>query len=162
MPFIDKKQLLSLYSSGLSMQQIALNQKVSHHKVAYWMKKYSIPSRSRSEAIYALKNPAGDPFKISDLEAYEDKELLALGIALYMGEGTKKDRFGVKLANSDPKIINLFLRFLRQVCGVKEEKIRAWINIFDDLIYKDSLLFWSNHTGILEKNFYSPVIRPKN
>lgn len=159
MPFLNQKEFLKLYSSGFSMQDIANKQRVSLHKVAYWFKKYRLIPRTRSEAAYTKQNPNGDPFKIINIDNYHNKQLLALGIALYLGEGTKKDKYGIKLANSDPAIIKLFLNFLIKICGVKKEKFRAWINIFDDRKYKESLDFWSKQTGIPKIQFFSPVIR---
>lgn len=156
MPFPDKLLLEQYYSSGLSMSEIARIQKVSIHKISYWMKKYSIKIRNRSEASYLKKHPNGDDFKVNG--SYP--ELLSMGIALYLGEGTKKGH-GVRFTNSDPEIIRLFIRFLDKVCQVKKEKIKAWINYFDDSSYGDVLSFWVKETGIDAKNFYKPTIRKR-
>lgn len=136
------------------MAEIAKSQRVSLNTIAYWMKKYKIKSRTRSDASYLKKHPDGDGFRIND--GYP--ELLSMGVGLYLGEGTKRGH-GVRFTNSDPKIIKLFLRFLHQVCGVKKEKIKAWINYFDDSNYKDVLDFWIKETGIGIKNFYKPFAR---
>jgi hypothetical protein len=78
---------------------------------------------------------------------------------LFLGEGTKKQKYSVRLANSDPQIVMIFLKFLREICNVEPQKIRAWINIFDDSLYQDSLSFWSKQTGIPKEAFYSPIVR---
>lgn len=142
------------------MADIALQEGVSLHKVAYWISKYNISPRSRSEAAYIKQNPEGDPFKIVPT-SNRNRELLALGIALFLGEGTKKEKYGVKLANSDPRIIKLFIRFLKEICCVKNEKFRAWINIFDDNMYNESLKLWSQQTGIPSSQFFAPIIRER-
>ncbi len=59
---ISKIELEKLYLSGNSMSGIAVNLQCSIHKVAYWMSKYGIKRRSRSEALYVKLNPKGDPF----------------------------------------------------------------------------------------------------
>ncbi len=161
MPFFDKDKLSELYSSGLSIKDISQQEKVSPHKIAYWMSKYNIKSRSRSEATYLKRNPCGDPFKIANIDCPEKAELLTLGIALYLGEGSKKQQHGIRLANSDPRIIKLFLNFLKIVCGVQKNRTKAWINIFDNGKYQESLDYWSKQTGISKNNFYSPVIRTR-
>lgn len=138
------------------MSEIARSQKVSLNTIAYWMSKYGIKSRNRSEAIYLKRHPKGNGFEIRE----DDLELLGMGVALYMGEGTKKGH-GVRFTNSDPEIIRLFLRFLLVVCGVQKEKIRAWINYFDDSHYQDVLNFWTKETGIKVKNFYKPFVRKR-
>lgn len=138
------------------MGEIAKLQNVSLNTVAYWMKKYEIKSRSRSEANYLKHHKAGYEFQIDN----NFPELLSIGIALYLGEGTKKGH-GVRFTNSDPSIIRLFLRFLYRVCGVRKGKVKAWINYFDDSTYQEVLSFWTRETGIEESNFYKPFVRER-
>lgn len=156
MAIFSKQDLEFAYKSGLSMVEIAKVQKVSLNTIAYWMKKYEIKSRSRSEATYLKRHKGGADFLIDN----SFPELLSIGVALYLGEGTKKGH-GVRFTNSDPGIIRLFLCFLYRVCGVRKEKVRAWINYFDDSGYDEVLDFWVKETGIGAKNFYKPVIRPR-
>lgn len=139
------------------MAEIAEKNQISVHKVVYWMNKYAIPRRTRSEANYLKYNPLGDPFKISVI----DRELLALAIGLFLGEGTKKQNYSVRFTNSNIQIVQIFLTFLRNICNLKTDKIKAWLNIFDDCLYPESLEYWSTHTGIIKRNFYKPVIRPQ-
>lgn len=79
---------------------------------------------------------------------------------MYLGEGTKKGH-GIRFTNSEPNIIRLFLVFLHLICGVRQSKIRAWINIYDNKVYKSALIFWSQCTGISNHQFYSPIIRKR-
>lgn len=161
MPFLEFEILKKLYSSGLSISNIALQQKVSVHKVVYWMGKYKIPRRSRSDATYVQMNPLGDPFRINAIDSLEKTELFALGIGLFLGEGNKKDKFHVRFTNSDPRIIRIFLNFIRRICGVEEQKIKAFVNFFDDRLYQDCLDYWVKVTGISQAGFYKPTIRPR-
>ena len=66
-------------------------------------------------------------------------ELLIVGASLYWAEGYKKAiaKDGVKrtyhpvsFANSDPEMVKLFMRFLREVCEVPEERIRLSMRIY--------------------------------
>jgi len=138
------------------MAEIAQREHVSLNTVAYWMKKYNIKSRTRSDASYLKRHPNGDEFQVNN----NYPELLSMGIGLYLGEGTKSGH-GVRFTNSDPKNIKIFLSFLYQVCGVQKEKIKAWINYFDDSDYKSVLDFWMQKTGIRAKNFYKPFERKR-
>ena len=89
--FILKKQKLKdLYERGFSMKEIADNIDCSSQKVAYWMNKFNIPRRTRSNATYVKRNPNGDPFKIINPQNLKDAELKGYGLGLYWGEGTKK------------------------------------------------------------------------
>ncbi len=157
---MEYQSLVDDYSSGFSMKDIAYKYNVSIHKVAYWMDKYAIPRRNRSEATYIKSNPTGDPFKITDIDSPEKSELLSLGIGLYMGEGSKKHQHQVRFTNSDPTLIRIFLKFLRDICCVNPSKVKAWLNVFDDVSFKETMSFWLNQTQILEENFMKPTIRP--
>jgi hypothetical protein len=81
-------------------------------------------------------------------------------VALYIGEGTKKNKTSIRLANSDPQVIRAFLRFLRETCGVQEKKIFAWLNIFDDASVEEALSFWQGVTGLSRSQFAKPIVRP--
>lgn len=156
---ISKEKFEKLYKSGLSMMEIGKEVGYSLSGVKYWMDKYSIPRRSRDEANYLKYNPQGDPFKIKRLNTKKDRELFNLGIGLFLGEGTKKNKFKVVLTNSDPKIIKLFLAFLKDICGVKEDKIKAALNVFDDINLQEALNFWQKETGIPQSRFVKTIVR---
>jgi hypothetical protein len=145
---ITKERLERLYNKGLSMMEIATKIGISNSGVKYLAEKYNIPRRSRSEANYLKYNPKGDPFKIKRLKTRKDVELFNLGIGLFLGEGTKKNKFNVALANSDPQILRLFLKFLREICRVEGRKIKAALNIFNDIDSKEAVDFWSKLTKI--------------
>ena len=156
---ITKERVKGLYSKGFSMMEIA--QEIGHSLsgVKYWMDKLNIPRRSRSEANYLKYNPAGDPFKIKKLKTRKDIELFNLGIGLFLGEGTKKTKHHVILTNTNPKILKLFLKFLKEICGVKNRKIKVALNIFDDVDLKEALSFWRKSLRISSSMFRTSIIR---
>lgn len=131
----------------------------SENKINYWLRKYKIKKRSISEAIYTKNNLGGDPFKIKKLKTRKDIELFNLGVGLFLGEGTKRSKYSVVLANSNPKILKLFLEFLRDICRVNEGKIKAALNIFDDIDIKKAINFWNEVTGISISRFSKTIIR---
>ncbi len=72
--------------------------------------------------------------------------------ALYWGEGNKGD-FG--LSNSDPKLIKLFVKGLRELFNITEDKLRVSIRTYKDLDKNKCLKFWSNITGVPINKFVS-------
>jgi len=165
MPFIrrespiSKEQLEQLYiREQLSMQEIADRLGYSVHKVQYWMDKYGIARRRWDEASYLKHNPNGDPFKIKAIQTDEDRELFNVAIGLFLGEGTKSHH-DVRFANSNPQIIRTFLRFLREICGIEERKIFAWLNIFDDVDLVAALAYWQKVTGLSRAQFAKSMVR---
>src|SRR3989344_8859355 len=100
---LSRTNLLKLYVKNKhSTAEIAKILRCSEHKINYWLAKYKIKKRPISEAIYAKNNLYGDPFKIQKLKTRKDIELFNLGVGLFLGEGTKRSKFNVVLANSDP------------------------------------------------------------
>lgn len=157
---IEKEKLEQLYyRQQLSMQEIADEMGCSVHKVQYWMDRHGLVRRPREEANYIKHNPNGDPFKIREPRSEEERELFNISIGLYIGEGTK-NRERVGLANTDPEVIRTFLRFLREICGVEEQRISAYLNIFDDVDLEEALVYWQRITGIPRNRFFKPTVRP--
>lgn len=156
---LPKNELFDLYNSGLSMTDIAKQLKISTHKVAYWINKHEIKTRNISDAIYIKNNPDGDPFNITSINSNKKVELLALGIGLFLGEGCKTSHDKVSFSNSNSIIIKIFLNFLRKICCVRENKIKAELNIFNDRSYEDCLNYWIKVTQIPSDRFYKPQIR---
>lgn len=156
---ISKEILEDLYvRQNFSMPEIAEQLECSANKVVYWMDYYGIERRNPSDATYLKRNPGGDPFKIKHIETQFDQELFTTAIALYIGEGSK-NRNDISLANSDPQVIRTYLRFLREICGVEERKIRAWLNIYDDVDVENALAYWQQVTGLPRKQFGKPTVR---
>ena len=157
---LSRTNLLKLYVKNKhSTAEIAKILRCSEHKINYWLAKYKIKKRSISEAIYAKNNLYGDPFKIQKLKTRKDIELFNLGVGLFLGEGTKRSKSTLALANSDPKILKLFLKFLREICKINEEKIKAALNIFDDVDVNGATNFWRGVTEIPISRFGKTMIR---
>lgn len=91
-----------------------------------------------------------------------ENELRLVGIALYWAEGYKRPavrngreltHHSVALTNSDPKMIKVFLRFLREICLVSDKDIHADIRIYEHMNEGDLLVFWQRITGLPKENF---------
>lgn len=142
---LSKSNLSRLYlRERRSVSDIAGLFGCSEHKINYWLYKYRISKRSISEAIYAKRNPFGDPFMIKKVGSRSDAELLGLGLGLYWGEGNKRNKTAVRLGNTDPALIRTFMHFLQEICGVPDSKFRFSLQIFGDIPAERALRFWLN------------------
>ena len=108
---------------------------------------------SRSTLIYNFYNPNGDPFKY---DPEKDKTLEIVGLVLWATEG---DKTQLSLSNGGPTLIKKYLEFLRKICRLKEEKIKAVIHCHDTLSYKQCLKYWSQVTNIPYNRFTKPHIK---
>lgn len=79
--------------------------------------------------------------------------LFTTGIMLYWGEGDSKLKNEVRLANTDPRMIKLFNKFLRKICKIPKERIHVLLILYPDLCEEKCKKFWSTKTGISLKQF---------
>ena len=84
-----------------------------------------------------------------------DREFLVAGVALYAGEGSKRDG-AVKFANSDPRMIAFFCAWLRRFFEIDEARLRVRLYLHEGLDLDASVAFWSELTGIPPSQFQKP------
>jgi hypothetical protein len=84
-----------------------------------------------------------------------DRDLLIAGTALYAGEGAKTDG-GVVFANSDPRMVALYLRFLRRFFDIDESRLRLRLYLHEGLDIDRAISFWSSMTAIPPEQFLAP------
>ncbi|MEP7204944.1 MAG: hypothetical protein ABI716_01990 [Candidatus Saccharibacteria bacterium] len=152
---IEKALLRRLYTQDKhSMMEIAAVLGCSHHQVVYWMNKYDITRRSISDAIYQKHNPNGDPFVVQPIDSIEKAELHGTGMGLYWGEGTRANKYAVRLGNTDPALLNTFIRFLIELFAVNKADLRFGLQIFSDIKQDEALEYWSTVLGVHRSQFY--------
>lgn len=94
----------------------------------------------------------------SNLSA-EQEQLKLAGLMLYWGEGSKRDKSTVDFANSDPKMISIFLRFLREIYQVTEDRLRVLVYCYANQSTDELIAFWSQLTTIPSSQFSRPYVR---
>lgn len=156
---IESSVLKRLYlTEKLSIQQIAATLDCSANRVVYWMNKHGISRRGISEAIYNHHNPNGDPFTIKQIMSIEQAKLWGIGIGLYWGEGNKKNKYSVRLGNTDPKLLETYIQFLTELCGVNKDKLKFGLQIFSDIDKEEALRFWCDRLSIQPSQFYKITV----
>ena len=102
----------------------------------------------------------------NSIEKLSKHELLLVGAALYWGEGYKKPvvkdgkertHHMIGFTNSDPSMVLIFIRFLKEILEVPGEKISINIRLFPHQNQKEALRFWSEITGVPIHQFQKPV-----
>jgi len=81
------------------------------------------------------------------------------GLMLYLGEGDKRNRVRVGLANTDPAVIQFFVKWLKDFLGVDKEKIHAELHLYENMDIEVEKIFWEKVTGLSRKQFYKTQIR---
>jgi hypothetical protein len=84
-----------------------------------------------------------------------DRDLLIAGTALYAGERAKTDG-GAMFANSDPRMVALYLRFLRRFFDIDESRLRLRLYLHEGLDIDRAISFWSGVIAIPPEPFLAP------
>lgn len=156
---LPEKELRNLYLvENLSAAQIARLFDCSLHKVDYWLKQHLIPKRSISEAVYVKRNPTGDPFSVRSPRTLDDAFLRGLGLGLYWGEGTKSNKSSIRLGNTDVRLIKKFMEFLVRMYGVKKDRFKFGLQVFNDVSPASARKYWCRELGISPHKLQKVVV----
>lgn len=181
----EKNKALELRRQGESIREIAKRVGVAKSTASLWCRDIQLSSRqinilhermvkggykgrmkgARAQYDRRLEKIEEEKrWGRTQIKKLSERELFLVGLALYWGEGNKKTR-GVRISNSDPAIINLMIRWLREIWKIEPE--RFTFSIFINIIHKDRVndveMYWSKKTGIPREQFYKTIlIKAKN
>jgi predicted transcriptional regulator len=178
MKLLEKEKARGLRKKGYSINQIVEILGYSKASVSVWVRditltkqqKKKVSERGRSiESIEKrrtnrLANESAKRKFIIDLAKKDivritPEQLKLIGIALYLGEGSKTKPGTVVVTNSDPAIIKIMLRFFREICHVPNEKFRGQIHTFEHADIAKTENYWSMVTGVPKKQFFKTYIK---
>lgn len=77
---------------------------------------------------------------------------------LHLGEGGKSQGGSLMFGNSDPFVIKLFLKLLRQCYDVREDRLRCKVQMRTDMNGIELEKYWSQVTNIPASRFYKTWI----
>src|SRR3989344_4686983 len=91
-----------------------------------------------------------------EVKISNNRDLLILGAALYWGEGTKYIGKNPSLifTNSDPDMIRVYMRFLREALCLDESLIKAGIHIHPYIDKRKAKCYWAKISGLPKDLFY--------
>lgn len=175
----DKETALQMRSTGKSYSEIYTALKIPKATLSDWFSKIDwsndIAKRLASHAqvkhtarIVRLNKTRGVHLKrvyeVAKEEAVEDlaqlkyNPLFIAGMMLYWGEGDKATKGQVRLSNTDPELIKLFVFFLKNICNVPEEMVGISILTYPDIDDKMNRQYWSEISGISQNKFLKSIL----
>jgi hypothetical protein len=143
-----------------NIEDIAKKLGISFWSLYNFMNKNNISRRSTSEVNYVV-NRIKPQFKIKENLSIAEEKLKIAGIMLYWAEGTLKGNT-IDFTNSNPEMIKVFLKFLREVCGIKEERLRVYLYAYPCHKLEELKTYWRNITKVSLRQFTKPYIRNSN
>jgi hypothetical protein len=162
----EQQQARQLRRTGLPLAEIATRLGVSKSSVSLWVREVEFtplphPPQGRRRAPNALQRRrqaevdrlvAEGRVRIGRLS---EREFLVAGVALYAGEGAKRDG-AVKFANSDPRMIAFYCAWLRRFFEIEEKRLRVRLYLHAGLDLGASVAYWSELTSIPPSQFQKP------
>ena len=179
MVYTNKKTTaLGLRKEGWSYSEIMARVPVSKASLSKWFReiKLSPVQRSRlkqkrleaarrgsdkkrektSRAIDEIRNSSA-----KEIGKISKRELWLMGAMLYWKNGNQKDlKKGVHFSSSDPDQIKLFLKWLAEIGGLKDEELEFDIFIKKNNDQEETVSYWSEITGF-SKDSFSHIYRYK-
>jgi len=135
----------------------------STRKIRAVLVENGIKRRTHSEANYIKANPDGDPFKIRKKLTPEEEHLKSMSLGLYLTEGNLRHKHSVRFSNSNPGIVKIFVKFLKIICRVPVDKIKASLIVYPDINVEDARKYWSNFLGLPWEQFTkTTVLKSRN
>lgn len=158
---LDFERVKNLYwKEKLSIKEIADKLGISFWSAYIFMKKNNIQRRKSSEVNY-VTNKNKPQFKIKQNLNTSEEKLKIAGIMLYWAEGTLKGNT-LDFTNSNPQMIKIFLKFLREICGVNEERLRVYLYAYSHHKLEELKTYWNKITEIPLYQFTKPYVRYDN
>ena len=176
---IEKEEAISLREKGFSINDIARAVNVSKGTVSLWVRDIELTTKQRDKltkrgfSVSAIEKRRVNRIENTrlkhqivvdkakqDINTISHQDLLLIGAALYWGEGSKVNRNVASLANSDPAVIKIMMRFFKEICNVEPGKFRGHIHTFSHKNVEESEVYWSVVSGIPLNQFYKTYSKP--
>jgi transcriptional regulator with XRE-family HTH domain len=175
----DKEEAFNLRRLGKSYNEIAEILGMSRSTLSLWFKGHSfseeirksltlnasLESTSRLHKLNKIRGDSLDSYynramieATLELEMHKNNPLFIAAISAYWGEGDKRSRNNVRLINTDPIMLLLFIEFLTKFCSVPKENIKAALFIYPDLDESVCRKYWEKEIGIY--NFHKTMVLP--
>jgi transposase-like protein len=173
----ERQRALTLRKKGVSMGEIARTLNVAKSSVSYWVREIKLTSRQKDRlnknghSIDAIEKRrtariANTKKRREEIISKAGEEVLGLqkdplwciGTALYWGEGGKTQQTA-RVANSDPAVIKIMMRFFEKYSGVDESKYRAHVHTFSHRNAGKAVQYWSKISGVPKCRFFKTYVK---
>lgn len=178
-PIKIKNQAISLRKKGFSLKEVAEKLDVAKSTSSVWLQNVNLNQKAQErlkklriigqyKSRFIKKIQKENLIKRYRLQAYQEiskinfnKNIYKLLYSfLYWCEGAKLNSNHVRFINSDPNMIQVFLKLLRTSFKLDERKFRALIHLHDYHDEKKQKKFWAEITKIpllqFNKSYHKP------
>ena len=162
-----REEVFTLRKQGYSYNLISARTGISRGTLSDWLSEVEfVPNaevkerigRARAASILAQQRKKLSSFELArkmaetDIHTISKRDLLMLGLGVYIGEGSKTGGI-TRIINSNPLIIKLTLKWFREIFGLATSNFRVRIHLYPDNDIPKTLRFWSKQLDIPLRQF---------
>lgn len=136
-------------------------EKILELRRAGWEKGEASRERYRNTMREKRKKMEGEEYKKWKVyfKNINTKDLMVAGLMLYLGEGGKKNSSQVSIANTDPKVIEIFLHWLETCFLVPRTEAKVQLHLYESMNVVKERKFWQNTLRLKKEQFYKSSVR---
>jgi transposase-like protein len=181
---LEKLQAVSLRRKGESIKEIARKLEVSIGSVSAWTRDIELTDAQRA-FLTNRQIAAGHSGRMKGTEANKEKkrirmrlaadealqkiqsissnELFFLGLGLYWGEGVKSVNGSLSVTNSDPKVIQIMIRWFTECFHIEKQDLMPRVYISDLHRDREEIItkFWIKTLRIPRAQFRKMIFLDK-
>ena len=167
-----REQAFSLRRKGYSYNIISERTGLSKGTLSDWLSGLAYTpnaevrgriGRARAALLVAQQKRKTDSSELAkamarkDIDKISKRDLLMLGLGVYIGEGSKTGGI-TRVVNSNPSVIRLTLRWFKEIFGLGVKNFRVRIHLYPDNDIQETLAHWSKELSIPLKQFQTSQI----
>ena len=162
---VEREEARRLRAQAKTLQEIADTLGVSKSSVSIWVRDVPFTPSKRRYGPRRRRHPFHerklreiaecDAEGIRRIGTLEEQAFLVAGVALYAGEGSKREH-AVLFANTDPAMVRFFCEWLRRFFEVDESWLRVRVYLRQGLDLDAAHGAWSAVTGVPLTQFRAP------
>lgn len=171
------RQVILLRQKGLSYNEIIRIVPVSRSTISRWCKYITLTQKQKERLVKKRQNNKfirslveGAKIDIKEAKVWARNyivpisnidpflKLIIIGSSLYWAEGTKlsNNNHRLEFTNTDPKMIQIMLRFFKEILLIPPSKVKLMVRIDKNGNLDNAIHYWANITSIPITNFLKP------
>ena len=146
------------YKNGNSMREIAAMFSLPARQIRDILYNNNVKIRNHRDASYVKNNKSGDPYDLLTDLTPEEEHLKAMALGLYLTEGNIKNKNSIRFSNSNPALVKIFVKFLKVICGVENDRIKMSLIVYPDVSSREIKNYWAKFLDLPVSQFTKTTV----